>query len=152
MIPTRPRLGFTLIEIVVALLIGSILTSSALSSYGNATARFQARGARDSYASMHARARAMAIERGENVRLYLLPSSDRVIITDADATWPYLDDVDFRERFDVDIQGTNIRICMNARGYADVDCNSFSGIMQYQFVVGADSSPLTLLPMGQLNY
>ena len=55
------RFGFTIIELVIALLVGSILTSIALSSFGNSTARFSVRGAPNSFISLHARTRAAAI-------------------------------------------------------------------------------------------
>ena len=152
--PWRPHLGFTLIEIVIALLIGSILTSIALASFGNASGRFAARGARDTYAAMHARARAMAIERGERIRIYVIPDYDWIVITTDTPTWPYLESVYFDDRYDVDVQGTWARTCMNPRGYADAypDCTSYSSPLTQQFVVNADSSEVTLLPLGQIIY
>lgn len=150
MVTKQPTFGFTLIELVVALLIGSILTSIALSSFGNASARFAARGARDAFVAMQARGRAQSIEMGQTVRVYLLPSTDRGILLAADGTW--LEDVDFRERFDVDIQGINTRLCMNTRGYADEECNSFTTPRAFHFVINADSSSVTMLPLGQLIY
>lgn len=58
----RQRHGFSLIESVIAILIGSILTSIALSSYGSVRGTFAVRGARNTFAALHARAPAQAIE------------------------------------------------------------------------------------------
>jgi prepilin-type N-terminal cleavage/methylation domain-containing protein len=75
------RAGFTMVELVIALLIGSILTSIALSSYGNARGRFAVRGARTTFASLHARARAQAIESGSMMRLFVDMKGDSAFDT-----------------------------------------------------------------------
>lgn len=147
----RSRHGFTLIELVIAILIGSILTSIALSSYGNARGRFAVRGARSTFASLHARARAQAIERGTTARLLLDVAGDSVSL------WvggDRLETLYFGDEFNVDLQSSvgNLRLCMNSRGYADTDCNSFNAPVKLGFVHGSDAASLELLPMGQLVY
>lgn len=147
----RSRHGFTLIELVIAILIGSILTSIALSSYGNARGRFAVRGARSTFASLHARARAQAIERGTTVRLLLDVAGDSVSLwVGADR----LETLYFSDEFNVDIESSegNLRLCMNSRGYADTDCNSFNVPVKLAFVSGGDAATLELLPLGQLVY
>lgn len=146
------RHGFSLIELVVALLVGSILTSIALSSYGNARGRFAVRGARNTFATLHARARAQAIELGSTVRLRVDVSGDSVAVWSEDRGT--LESVHFDEEFNVDIRtnvGT-ISLCMNPRGYADPECNSFSSTAKITFWQNADSASLGLLPLGQLVY
>ncbi len=145
-----PR-GFTLIEVVIALLIGSILTGIALSSYGNAQGRFAVRGARTTFASLHARARATAIERGTTVRLLVDVAGDSVMIVSGGAT---VEKIRFEEEFHVDLQSTagNLRLCMNARGYADTGCTSFSSAVTLAFRANADTASVRILPLGQLIY
>ncbi len=141
--------GFTVIEVVIVLLIGSILTSIALSSYGDARGRFAVRGARTTFASVHARARAQAIELGSTVRLLVDVSGDSVSLW-SDST--HLETIHLADELNVDIRSSSgsLTLCMNSRGYADTDCNSFTGIVKVSFWQNADSASLNLLPMGQL--
>lgn len=147
----RALRGFTLIEVVIALLIGSILTSIALSSYGNAQGRFAVRGARNTFTSLHARARATAIERGTTVRLLVDVAGDSVMITSGATT---LEKIRFAEEFRVDLQSAsgNLLLCMNARGYADTGCTNFSSAVTLGFRFNADTASVRILPLGQLIY
>jgi len=147
----QSRSGFTVIELVIALLIGSILTSIALSSYGNAQGRFAVRGAQNTFASLHARARAQAIERGAMVRLIVDVAGDSVFLLSRGTN---LETIHFDDELHVDIRSTvgNIRLCMNSRGYADTDCNSFTTTPTVTFWQNADSASVSILPLGQLVY
>lgn len=146
------RRGFTLIELVIALVIGSILTSIALAGFGNARGPFAVRGARNTMVSMHARARAHAIEKGQRVVLYVDPGGDSVSIT-TDST--VIETIYFGSELNVDIQtgsGSAVRLCMNPRGYATEACNSFTTPMRVTFWHNADSASVGLLTLGQLVY
>lgn len=144
-----PR-GFTLIEVVIALLIGSILTSIALTGFGNARGRFAVRGARNTFASLHARARAAAIEGGTTAQLTVYPSGDSVTVVRSGTT---LESIRFGEEFDVDVQASaNVVLCMSSRGYALDTCNSFSSPVTVTFAFGADTASVQILPLGQLLY
>lgn len=145
------RLGFTLIELVIALLIGTILTSIALSSWGGARASFSVRGARNTFATLQARTRAQAIENGGTVRLLVSTSGDSVTITDGTTTY---ETVNFMDQFHVDLKSSTggFRLCMNSRGYGDSGCTSFSSTVTLQFWQGGDSATVKILPLGQLVY
>jgi prepilin-type N-terminal cleavage/methylation domain-containing protein len=147
----RTRLGFSLIELIIARLIGSILTSIALTGYGNVQGRFAVRGARSTFATMHARARAQAIEKGATVRLVVSVAGDSVYLLTGTTT---LENIRFDEEFHVDLRssGGDFTLCMNSRGYADTACNSFSSPPQLYFYQNADSVSATVLPLGQLVY
>ena len=147
----RSRLGFSVIELVIALLIGSILTSIALAGYGNARGRFAVRGARNTFTSLHARARAQAIERGATVRLVVDVSGDSIYLRSGGSN---LETIHFADEFNVDVRSSvgNLVLCMNTRGYADPDCNSFISIAKLTFLQSADSASLNILPMGQLVF
>lgn len=147
----RSRHGFSLVELVIALLIGSILTSIALSSYGSARGRFAVRGARNTFVSVHARARAQAIELGSTVRLIVDVDGDSIALWNDGRT---LESIHMGEELNVDIRSTSgtFRLCMNSRGYADTDCNNFSGSPKVTFWHNADSASVTILPLGQLVY
>lgn len=144
------RRGFTLIELVIAVLIGSILTSIALSSYGNARGAFAVRGARNTFASLHARARAQAIESGATILLVADVTGDSVYLSDGSNI---LESVDFGGELNVDVRAAgNVRLCMNSRGYADTDCNSFNSSATVTFAAGVDTASVQILPLGQLVY
>ncbi len=148
---SRVRLGFTMIELVVVILIGSILTSIALSSYSNAKSRFAVSGARNTFISLHARARAQAIEQGQNVRLLIDMDGDSVVLVTESGTT--LENLQYGDEFDVDLQGTgSFRLCMNPRGFADESCNNFSSAVLVEFWQAGDSSTVKMLPLGQLVY
>lgn len=148
---SRQRLGFSMIELVVAILIGSILTSIALSSYSNARGRFAVTGARNTFAALHARARAQAIEQGENVRIWIDASGDSIVLTTEGGT--RLENIRFGDELAVDIRASgNYRLCMNPRGFADESCNNFSSAVTVGFWQGTDSATVKILPLGQLVY
>lgn len=144
-------MGFTLVELAIALVVGTILTSIALSSFGGARARFAVRGARNSFVTMVARTRAQAIQNGSTVRLMVSTSGDSVWITDGTTTY---DVVHFMDDQHVDLESStgDFRLCMNSRGYGDTGCNDFSGTVTLQFWQGADSTSVKILPLGQLVY
>jgi prepilin-type N-terminal cleavage/methylation domain-containing protein len=145
------RLGFTIVELIIALLIGTILTSIALSSFGGARASFAVRGARSTFATMVARTRAQAIEKGSSVRLLVSASGDSVVITDGTTTY---DSHRFMDDDHVDLRSStgDFRLCMNSRGYGDTGCTSFSSTVTLQFWQGSDSATVKILPLGQLVY
>lgn len=144
----RCTAGFTLIEVVITILIGVILTSIALKGFGELGNQTAARSARQTFSALHARTRAHAIERGQTVRLYVEPTGDSVWI---ERDSEILEKVRFQEEFDVDIQASSrFILCMNARGFADTDCNTFSSTVTLTFVRGTQTYTAELLPLGQL--
>jgi prepilin-type N-terminal cleavage/methylation domain-containing protein len=143
--------GFTLIEVVITIVIGVILTSIAIKGFGEIGNQTAARSARQTFASLHARARAHAIERGQIVRLLVDATGDSVWIT---RDTEVLESVRFAEEYAVDIQSSPDRftLCMNARGFADTDCNSFSSSVRVVFSRGTQDYSAELLPLGQLRW
>jgi prepilin-type N-terminal cleavage/methylation domain-containing protein len=144
------RRGFTVLELIIALVIGSILTSIALTSYHNAQGRFAVRGARDMFASLQARARAQAISSGSTIRVVVDVSGDSVYLWQSGTnleTHRFAD-----EHVDLHSDVGNFYLCMNSRGYADDTCNSFSTSATLTFVQNGDSASVEILPLGQLIY
>lgn len=152
---TRRRGGFTLIELVFVILIGSILVSIAIASFQNAQNRFAARGAKDMYATMQARARARAIELGETVLFVVNTTGDSIFMVSDGAI---SDITNFRREMNVDLRATPAAflMCMTPRGYADSDCPAYgftatsSSSIKLEFWLNADSTSVTILPTGQL--
>ena len=146
------RRGFTLIELVVALLIGSILTGIALTSVGSARGGAAVRGARTTFATLHARARAQAIEAGTRVIMVIDPAGDSVALLRGTEI---LETIRFNDELKVAITtstGSVLRVCMNARGYADTGCSNFNSTVGVRFIQNADTANVRILPLGQFIY
>jgi prepilin-type N-terminal cleavage/methylation domain-containing protein len=153
------RSGFTLIELLVVIVIGSILVSISVSTFQRAQGPFAARGGRTMYATLHQRARARAIELGRPQLFVVNTVGDSAFIMD----WRYpsppvrSDITRFREELNVDLRASvsSFMICMTPRGYADPNCpatmfTTTSSPIQLEFWMNADSTSVTILPMGQL--
>lgn len=155
----RPS-GFTLIELVIVILIGSILTSIALSSFQNVQNRFAVQGAKEMYMTLHQRARSKAVEMGETVLLFVYAQGDSAFIFSQSEG--VTDVTRFDEQLNVDLRTpTNAmyRMCMTPRGYSDYNCGSYGNFgltqtyadtVRLEFWLNADSASVLVLPMGQL--
>ena len=156
--------GFTLIELVIVILIGSILTGIALNSFQNVQSRFAVQSAKRVYMSWHQRARSRAIEMGETVVLLVYTQGDSAATLTRDGnTWSYGDVQRFDEELGVSLetQGNySFFTCMTPRGYADTSCGSwgatygltatFSDTIRLRFRQSADTASVLILPMGQV--
>ncbi len=144
------RSGFSVIELVVVLMIGSVLTSIVITSFNGISGRFAVKGARQTLMSMHARARAQAVEYGRTVRLNVDPGGDSAWLSrDSEI----LETVDFGEEFNVDIRtstDSNLQVCMNPRGVADTGCNNFASPVTVTFLLTSDTASVRILTLGQM--
>jgi prepilin-type N-terminal cleavage/methylation domain-containing protein len=156
---TQKRSGFTLIELLVVIIIGSILVTIGLSTFQNAQTALAARGAKTMYATLHQRARAKAIELGRTQLFIVDAVGDSAFIYDWNPpATPVITDVTrFREQMNVDLRASasSFLICMTPRGYADPTCPAFgfptsTVPIKLEFWLNADSTSVTILPMGQL--
>jgi prepilin-type N-terminal cleavage/methylation domain-containing protein len=147
----RRRKGFTLIEVIIVLVIGAILMSMAIKGFGSTASLTSARQARNVFNGMVARARAQAIESGRSTVLIADALGDSVLIM---ANGRIVENVRFGEEMGIDIQASQdmTRLCMNPRGYADQDCNSFNTTVKMSFVQGNQSKSLEILPLGQIRW
>lgn len=146
--------GFTVIELVIALLIGTILTSVALSTFKTAQNRLAVRGAKATYASLHARARAIGIERGTTVALWVDSNGDSAWIATPDGVQEV---IRFGSEMHIDLRSPSpvaaaagFVLCMTARGYAEAACGTTSSLIHLQFWQNSDSTSLRIMPTGQL--
>ena len=142
-----------MIELIIVIVVGSILTSIALTQISGAQGRIAVKGARTTYASVQARARAHGIEMGENVLFHLEATGDSMWI---EHDGNVIEKILFRRDQNVDVRVTlngapsSVTLCFSPRGYTDVTCNTTNAIHRVEFWQESDSSSLLLLPMGQL--
>lgn len=149
---TMETRGFTLIEVTVAIVIGVILTSIAVNVFGGAQSRYAVRGGQNTFAAVHARARAYAIERGVTARLNVDTAGDSVWVESGGTR---VETLYFGRELNLDIRSDEtspITLCMTPRGYADSGCNSFGAPIEIAFAQGPDSRSVQLWPLGQLAY
>lgn len=143
----RRRQGFTVIELVVVIVVAGILIMIAIQAMGAVQHRMASEQAARTFQTLHARARAHAIEGGTNTRLVVDVAGDSVSVRrGGDA----LETIRFREEFGVDITGSSLILCMGPRGYADTDCNSFTSPITLSFTQNGKTESVQLLPLGQL--
>ncbi|MBI4541240.1 MAG: prepilin-type N-terminal cleavage/methylation domain-containing protein [Gemmatimonadetes bacterium] len=143
--------GFTLLELTIVIMVGAILATIAMNGYALVQSRLAVGGARDTFASLHSRARAYAVERGVLTRFNVDASGDSVWITSGGTR---VDGLNFRSSMGVDIQSgtSSLTLCMTPRGFADTGCNTFGSTVDFTFAQGAESTTLSLRTLGQLVY
>ena len=148
--------GFTLVDMITALLIGGILVTIALTSVQTAQSAYAVRNAKTMFATLHQRARARSVEMGETVLFIMDAVGDSAFIFTP--TTGISDVTRFRSQLNVDVRGPTYLMCMTPRGYADYNCGSFGGFItatsastiKLEFWQNADSTSVLVLPMGQL--
>jgi prepilin-type N-terminal cleavage/methylation domain-containing protein len=143
--------GFTVLELVVAIVVGGILTQMAIKGFGMVASQISAREARTVFHGMLARTRAQAIESGATTALLVSAAGDSAMIL---ANGRIVETIRFMERMGVDIQAPDAftRICINPRGFADTQCNSFESTTELSFVSGTGTETISILPLGQVRW
>ena len=86
--------GFTLIEMVIAIVIFSVATSIGVQSVGDAMERGAVRGARRAFTAVHAGARAHAVQNGVQVRFIADAEVDSLWVSAGDSVVTALSLVD----------------------------------------------------------
>ncbi len=148
----RTRTGFTMIELIIAIVIGSILTTIALNQISGAQTRIAVRGAQTTYAAIHYRARVHGIEKGRNVMLHADVTGDSVWIEDDGDILEIIrfGDENLDMRISLPSSLTEYTICFSPRGYADLSCSTPGTLMRLHFHQGAEVTNLWAMPLGQL--
>lgn len=144
------RRGFTLIEMMIVIALGTILTSIAIASFANVQQGASMSQSKQILWAMHARARAQAIEAGQVVELRISGPGDSVAVARNDTI---LESYHFEDELgiDISISGNSVTLCMGPNGVADLSCNSFSSLISGQFTSTAgDSFYFYLFPGGGL--
>lgn len=148
----NPRSGFTLIELIIVLAIGGIVTGIVVMGFGGLQTRTSVRSAQTNFLSMHAQTRAMAVERGIAMRLTVHSDGGVVRIEEGcDGAGDVVQSRDFGGSYNVTIQasGGELWLCMTPRGYAEASRNSFAQEARISFVRGDQVASVVLFPLGQ---
>ncbi len=140
-----------MVELAIALTVGLVLLSIATTAFGNVRTRFAAQQGMQVFQSLHARARAQAVEGGIMTRLWVDSPGDSMWIT---RRGQVLETVHFDEELGVEIvsEPSFFRLCMTSRGFADTDCNSFNGAAKIEFSQGSNAQTVAILQSGQLVF
>lgn len=148
------RPGFSMIELLFVLIIGSVLMGMAVSGSGTYLARKGARDARDMFVYMATHARTAAIERGTDVRLVVDASTDRMVIrTGSTGSGEIVDEIQLSE-FGARVTmtgGSSLTICYNPRGFAKETCSTNIGDTEVTFTRGGFSESATVRGLGQVK-
>ena len=147
----RGTKGFTVIEMIVVIALGVILTQMAIKGFGTVSDQISAREARNIFQGMLARTRAQAIESGVRTALLVDTKGDSVMIL---AGGGIAENIRFGSQLGVDIQPEMgmTRICMTPRGFADPGCNSYNSTLKLTFIRGQKRQEIEILPLGQVRW
>jgi prepilin-type N-terminal cleavage/methylation domain-containing protein len=145
------RGGFTLIEVLIVIMIGAVLTSIALPAFGNLQARRGAMNARDALIMLAVRARAVAIERGVVVTMVVDPEDDSVLLTLPDGTT--VEQMRFNLDFSANlstVSGEPVVVCYSPRGYALQSCTTVAANEEVSFERAGATAVALIRPLGQV--
>lgn len=145
----RHHKGFTLIELLIVLVVGGLLGSVTIRAFSQVHGSLGSRTAQSTFLTMHAQARALAVERGEAMVLEV--DRDAGVVRIEDAAGDVERARDFGRDYEVEIRApaSMVRLCMTPRGIADPACGNVSGSTEIQFVRGDRTRAVVLLPLGQ---
>lgn len=144
------RSGFSLIEVVVAMILISIVAGMVVPAFGRMQARQQLMNSRDAFVLLAARARAEATATGGVGYLELDGAGDEAWIRVASDTLVRLS---FRNDFDADVStdGGSLEVCYTARGLTLSSCTTSGLPDTVSFVRGADTALAVVEPLGQVK-
>ena len=147
--PNNRTGGFTMVEALAVLTLGSMLTHLGVGGFIHARQAYGLSSSQTVFASALSLTRAHAVERGSHARLEIDTDNDEVrVVFDGQV----LESIDFQDQFGVDLTASvsNPVVCMGPGGYADSGCNSFSGELTVDFHAGAEQATTRILQLGQL--
>lgn len=148
--PRRSSAGFTLVEVLVAITVGLVLTGIAAMNTVGARANYGLSSAERAFGALNARARAQAVETGAFVRFQVDPDADSVWVT---AGGDVLEGINVRREFGVDLAADGaFHLCFTPRGFAEPSCASSTASQKVALYRGNRTRVLEVLPLGQVVY
>jgi len=136
------RDGFSLLELLVALVVMALLLGVGAPRIGEMQARHATLNARDAMVFIGARARSLAVERGRPVGLKVDPVGDRLVlyVVGGDTVAR----VEVRDEYGADLVGSARTILYCARGFA---CN-IEPEATIRFIQYGDTASAIIRPLG----
>ena len=148
----RPRrtAGFTLIEMLIVVVVGGLMSMIAIRSFSQVHGALGARTAQTTFMTIHAQTRALAVERGEAIVLRVDPGSGVVSVATEGGT--EIQSRNFVQDYEVTVTtpGGIVELCMTPRGFADTRCGNVTTRTEIVFTRGTRTRRVVLLPLGQL--
>jgi prepilin-type N-terminal cleavage/methylation domain-containing protein len=142
--------GFTLLELLIVLVIGGVLGTVTIRSFSQVHGSLGARTAQSTFLTMHAQARAIAVEQGRDILLVVDPASGEVRI-ERESDNGIIRIRNLADDYDVavTVSGGLLALCMTARGFADPRCGNVADRREVTFTRGGTSRTVAILPLGQ---
>lgn len=148
--PRRGRIGrrgFTLLELLIVIVVGGILTSITFVSFSRVHGQLGSSAAATNFLSLHSQARAVAVERG-GLATFILDQNAATVRIEFDGA--VINQLDLGREFDVTVDaGGNLTQCFTPRGIADLGCTTFERPVTVSFTRGNRTAQVELLPLGQ---
>jgi len=146
----RSRRGFTLIEMLIVVVVGGLMSMIAIRSFSQVHGALGARSAQSTFMTIHAQTRALAVERGVPIVLRVDPATGVVSIETEAGT--VIQSRNFAVDYEVTVgtPGGVVLLCMTPRGFADTRCGNVDDRTEISFVRGGRTRAVALLPLGQL--
>jgi prepilin-type N-terminal cleavage/methylation domain-containing protein len=141
------RRGFTLLELVVVIAIGGILSSVAILAFSQVQGQLATRSALSNFLSLHAQARALAVERGGMSQFIVDEGEGEVRIEFGGVV---VSELSLADEFAVTLDADGgLTHCFTPRGIADLGCTTFNTATNVTFTRGNRTATVQLLPLGQ---
>ena len=147
----RGRGGFTLLEMLVVITIVAILGGMVVQAFGGVASGIATRPSKEALVTLQAVARARAVKRGMTAKMILHVADGRAYVIQNDTVRR---SINLLTEFGVTVSAESVDsliVCMSPKGYADLDCGSFSTAITLVLTQGGSTRVVTILPMGQIN-
>lgn len=144
--------GFTIIELAIALMIGSILIGIAIPNIQSASMQREVNGARDGVMMLSSVARASAMDRARSIEFTLNTTNGTAMVVDPTIS----DTIEVVRLNTLGVAATatpaTIKLCYTSRGYATTPCSTaLGGPITVRFERGSYSARLEVWPLGQVR-
>lgn len=141
------RSGFTMIELLVVILVGSVVLAIGTRQFSTISNQRAVSNASSAMVLTASRARSEALRSGRLVYLRVRPDLGQVLIDNSVDDLHRLDMSDYG----VTMSGSGFTVCYTARGYALPGCTTFNTVLDLGFSRGGAATSVQVMPLGQVR-